>query len=237
MPKRANSPRRASVSPTNACLLAQCSGSDGMPHRPQMLATFTTAGRQSSVAVSPLRMRCGWATRIISTGAKKFTSITRRTISSVEVANSPKLQTPAQLMSTSSAPNRATVDATILARSSGLVRSPGYASAWAPAARHSDTSLARSSAERAVRASLAPSFASRSAVRRPMPREAPVTSTTRPRRFRRISFTIHRLGASVKTVPSDDFTATSRDNQRGAALGASHVSSAAGTTVRRFPQI
>src|SRR5579883_167201 len=59
MPNRSNSPRSDSVSPTNACLLAQCSDIDGIPQRPQMLATFTTAGRQPSRAVSKLRVRCG----------------------------------------------------------------------------------------------------------------------------------------------------------------------------------
>ena len=38
---------------TRACLHSVLD-SDGMPQRPQMLATFTTAGRQLSVAVSPL---------------------------------------------------------------------------------------------------------------------------------------------------------------------------------------
>ena len=56
-----------------------------MPHRPQILATFTTAGRQPSFEVSKLSVKCGAATRIISAGAKKFTSSTFRTIASLDV--------------------------------------------------------------------------------------------------------------------------------------------------------
>src|SRR5205823_2540245 len=48
-------------------------------------------------------------------------------------------------------------------------------------------SLPRSPADRAVSTSRAPSFASRSATRLPMPRDALVTSTTRPRTSRRIN--------------------------------------------------
>ena len=42
--KRANSPRIASAIPTSANLLAEYSGHAGIPFRPHMEATFTTAG-------------------------------------------------------------------------------------------------------------------------------------------------------------------------------------------------
>ena len=173
MPYRWNSPRSASVSPTNACLLAQCSGSDGMPHRPQMLATFTTAGRQPSVASRRSRSRCGWATRIISAWAKKFTSITRADDLLRGGGELAEAAHPGTVHQHVQPPNRATVRGHDLFAVVGVGQVAGERLGLDSPARHSPTTLARSSAERAVRASLAPSLASRSAVRRPMPARRP----------------------------------------------------------------
>ncbi len=125
MSNRANSDRSASVSPTSACLLPQCSDRLGMPQRPQILATFTTAGRHPGGPFNALWSKCGWASRISSAGTKKLTSMTRRRIPSVEVANSPKLATPAQLTRTSSPPKRATTSRISPSRAAGSVRSAG----------------------------------------------------------------------------------------------------------------
>ena len=66
---RANSPRHASDMPTSANLLAEYSAHAGIPLRPHIDVMFTTAGWFPFV-------RCGIATRVNSTGPKKFTSIT-----------------------------------------------------------------------------------------------------------------------------------------------------------------
>ena len=70
--------------PHSANLLAEYSGQAGMARRPHIDDTFTMTGS------FPL-VRCGIASRISSTGAKKLTSITWRITDSSELAKCPQL--------------------------------------------------------------------------------------------------------------------------------------------------
>ena len=87
MSKRAISPRKASVRPHRANLLAEYSVQAGMPRRPHIEATLTMAGCR------PWRST-GMARRISSAGAKKLTSMTCRRISSVQSAKWPEAPDP-----------------------------------------------------------------------------------------------------------------------------------------------
>src|SRR5262245_50498402 len=120
--------------------------------------------------------------------------MTVRSTSSVPVANGPYAATPAPLISTSSPPNRSTVAATTRSRSAGTVRSAGRARASPPVARRSASAAMSGSADRATRPTLAPLPTSRSATRRPMPRDAPVRSTT-------LSLSVPRIGRATSVSP------------------------------------
>jgi len=91
--------------------------------------------------------------------------------------------TPALLTRISSRPNRSTTASTVFCTLSPLFTSHDQASASPPAALIASTVDASFSAFRATQATFAPAAPSRSAIARPMPCEAPVTSATCPERF------------------------------------------------------
>ena len=74
-------------------------GNEGNPLRPEIDATFRIAGSPADF------VKEGKHKRAISAGTKKLISMIRRRTSSLEVLNSPKLQMPALLISTSKPPN------------------------------------------------------------------------------------------------------------------------------------
>src|SRR4051794_1231614 len=87
--------------------------------------------------------------------------------------------TPALLTSTSRRPKRSRVAATRSSRAPRSVTSVGTARAEPPSASICLAPVSRSSTERAARTTPKPSAARRAAVAAPMPRLAPVTTTTR----------------------------------------------------------
>ena len=115
---------------------------------------------------------------------------------------------PVLFTSTSSRPNRATVDSTARARSSALPAFPGTASTRSgetPAVTASDSAAAvTASGLRDVIVTDAPRDSSSSAMPCPMPRLAPVTSATLPVKSEVIPGNVCRwthTGNSVASTP------------------------------------
>src|SRR5690606_18259133 len=116
---------------------------------------------------------------IIISGALTLTASTRSMSSGRIMPSRPSWRIPALLTSPSSRPWR--VDTcwkngptpSLAARSSAMQSTSG-----APASRHCPATTERFASSRAVRTRLIPRPAQSSAIARPMPREAPVTTTT-----------------------------------------------------------
>ena len=125
IPSGANSARSDSLNPASANLLAQYSLLCGHARRPRTEPMFTTIG------VRPCR-NSGSATRINSTGAKKFVSmIGRRRVGSAS-AKRPWALVPALLTRMSRPPSFSCAVSTARRRTSESVTSPTTASARRP---------------------------------------------------------------------------------------------------------
>ena len=101
--------------------------------------------------------------------------------SSVSSSSRPPGELPAQVTSTSIAPNRSSVASTVRSTSSITLMSPAKPTTSPPVSSHSSRAASsRRSASRAVMATRQPSRASCRATSRPMPMLAPVTNAALP---------------------------------------------------------
>ena len=180
MPSFASSARIASLNPATANLLAEYSDRAGSARLPTTDEMFTIAG------VTPC-FKSGRKTRVVSVRPKKFVSKICRSTSGSESMKCPVAPMPALLTSMSSPPKCRVAASTIACRSSGLVTSAATVSMVPPAARTSAASSSSSGCDRAAASTLHPRFAASTTSARPMPCDAPVTSTRSPFSFRRIT--------------------------------------------------
>lgn len=178
MPSFASSARIASLNPATANLLDEYSDRAGSARRPTTDEMFTIAGVTPSLS-------SGRHARVVSMRPKKFVSKMVRSTCGSESMKCPVAPMPALLMSTSSPPNAARAAAAIASRSEGKVTSATTVSIVPPAARTSAASSSRSGRERAAARTLHPFLAATTHSARPIPWDAPVTSTRSPARFRR----------------------------------------------------
>ena len=169
----ANSARIDSLKPCTANLLAAYSLLCGTPRRPRIELMLTMIGCRPC-------FNSGSAMRVISTRAKKLTSITRRTRSGSAAANGPMAPTPALFTKISRPPKWDTAASMPRARTAASVTSPATQTAVPPEVSISCASDCKRSSRRAMQTTLPPCRASSRAIARPMPLEAPVTIARLP---------------------------------------------------------
>src|SRR5579884_2783077 len=159
--------------PQDAVLAGSIGGNAPNPDR---------AVREPMVMMLPLR----WAsiTRPAAWQAKKtalrLVSMTASQSASVRSTAGPRRLIPATLTSTSSRPKASTVLVTIACTWAISATSVGSASARVPSCSASAAQDSNASTVRLASASVAPARPSPSAIARPIPRDAPVTSATLP---------------------------------------------------------
>ncbi len=151
-----------------------------------------------TITPEPWRRMTGSTAHAPYTEPIRFTSRMRRNSSSVVSSKSDQAMTPALLTQASIRPHRSSAARATPSTCSLTVTSQGTTSASAPRSSTSRAVASRSSTRRAASTRRAPLSASASAIAFPLPLEAPVTTTTRPRTLSCvISSLLARVGTSL----------------------------------------
>src|SRR3954454_8655400 len=130
------------------------------------------------ISAPPFRFRCGRAALAPWTWPSRLTSITRANSCGVVRSNGATSRTPETCTQVSSRPYSVTARCATRCIWAGSVTSATSAVASPPSARISSTSERSPCSPRAATTTLAPSFANLAAVARPIPLDAPMTTTT-----------------------------------------------------------